>query len=154
MRVCKILQKIELLIYNNDISPFTTYIFYIKMSLFNLYNNKYPYYCNKISSYIPIQNSTMSFNLDHITIEKYTNNALSNLINTISVFGYSKKTNTYWCKKLNNNECMLHIELNITYTKNNQTLLTITPIIGANIYINNFIIQFYGEIFKFINKIC
>ena len=68
---------------------------------------------------------------------------------SVSVIGYNRDTNKFWCKKYNKNVCVMHIEIEIS-NKLCKTYIKVFPKIGTNILVDNFVsnlresIEFYN----------
>ena len=56
----------------------------------------------------------------------------------VSVIGYNRDTNKFWCKKYNKNVCVMHIEIEIS-NKLCKTDIKVFPKIGTNILVGNFV---------------
>jgi len=62
------------------------------------------------------------------------------------VIGYNTTTNKYWCKMYDKNYCRLHVELEILKHNDELSFVNIIPLIGSNILIEEFIINFKESI--------
>lgn len=62
---------------------------------------------------------------------------------TMSVIGYDKYSNKYWCKKYSDKTCELSLELELSYNNDLNTLeVQFVPLIGHDSDIRNFIFKF------------
>lgn len=62
------------------------------------------------------------------------------------VIGYNEKTNKYWCKMYDKNYCRLYIELEILKHNDDLSFVNLLPLVGSNILIEEFIINFKESI--------
>jgi len=60
----------------------------------------------------------------------------------LNAFGYNKKINEFWGKKLNKEKCFLQFNLQMNEIDINTTNILITPIVGTNCEFNKFIQSF------------
>ena len=59
----------------------------------------------------------------------------------VSVIGYNKYDDKFWCKKYVKVDCSLHIELEIINKSDSCSTIKITPLLGNDISIKLFIIN-------------
>ncbi len=90
----------------------------------------------KMSSTICLQ-----VNIDRYEINNIIQYVLIDLCN-INVLGYDKFKDHFWCKKYDNSECILHIELNI----NIKGYICIEPKVFSQRELNIFIYDFIESI--------
>ena len=64
----------------------------------------------------------------------------------LNAFGYNKKINEFWGKKLNKEKCFLQFNLQINEINNATTNIVITPIVGTNVEFDKFIHSFNSYI--------
>ena len=64
-------------------------------------------------------------------------------------FGYNKRINEFWGKKMKNGLCILHFSLRITEIYNIYSNIVITPIMGTNMIFNKFIETFHSCIYVY-----
>jgi hypothetical protein len=50
---------------------------------------------------------------------------------SLNAFGYNKKKNEFWGKKINKESCFLQFNLQINEEKNNSSSIIISPIVGT-----------------------
>jgi len=62
------------------------------------------------------------------------------------VIGYNKRTNKYWCKMYDKNYCRLYIELEILKHNDMLSFVNIIPLIGSDILIEEFVMNFKESI--------
>ena len=62
------------------------------------------------------------------------------------VIGYEKRTNKYWCKMYDKNNCTLHIELEILKHNNELSFIKLVPLIGTDKLIEEFVSNFKESI--------
>jgi len=67
----------------------------------------------------------------------------------INAYGFNKKTNEFWCKKIINFENKLQINISIHVIDYSNSYITITPIVGTNVEISKTI----TSITKFIKTV-
>jgi hypothetical protein len=63
-----------------------------------------------------------------------------------TVIGYEKRTNKFWCKIYDKNNCSLHIELEIVNKCSKITYVKFIPIIGTDLLVENFVSNFTESI--------
>lgn len=86
----------------------------------------------------------LNINLDVNILKDIIKGILSDFCR-MSVIGYDKKYDKYWCKSYDNKFCVMHIELEIIGFSN-LSIIKIIPLIGNNILIDNFVSNFTESI--------
>ncbi len=74
-------------------------------------------------------------------IEKIIQRILIDFCN-ISILGYDKNEDTYWCKKYNGSSCILYIKFRIHLISFDLSEISIAPILGDKTDINIFVYDF------------
>jgi hypothetical protein len=82
----------------------------------------------------------LHYYIDKTKIEEIIRYILSEYCD-ISVIGYNKHSDKFWCKRNSKNVCEMHIELEIMKKEFGFSQIKMTPLIGININIKNFIIK-------------
>ena len=67
----------------------------------------------------------------------------------MTVLGYDKNEDTYWCKKYDKSSCLLHIKIQIHFNSLDRSEISILPIIGNKDEINTFIYDFNDSIIMY-----
>lgn len=67
----------------------------------------------------------------------------------MTVFGYDKQADTYWCKKYNNSSCVLHLTIQIHFTSLGHSKISILPIIGNKDDIDMFVYDFNDSVIMY-----
>ena len=87
----------------------------------------------------------IEFNINTIKLTKIMNSILTDFCEA-TVIGYEKRKNKYWCKKYDDKECSLHIELEIIYESIEYSTVKFVPVIGTENIIENFVSNFVESI--------
>jgi hypothetical protein len=99
----------------------------------------------KLKKFKCIDIKIFEFNINMMKLTKIMNNILTDFCEA-SVIGYEKKTNKFWCKKYDDKNCSLHMELEISYQELDITIVKFIPVIGRENQIENFVSNFTESI--------
>ena len=92
-----------------------------------------------------VNNIILTYYLSKFELDRITQHILSEFCN-ISVIGYNKYQDKFWCKRYNKTMCTLHMELVVIIKDDNCSEIRLTPLIGTLDDINMFISDFNDAI--------
>lgn len=64
----------------------------------------------------------------------------------ISMVGYYKRNDIYWCKKYDNSLCDLHVEIQIIKKSQGHSIVKISTFVGNDIDINSFVSNLHKKL--------
>ncbi len=102
---------------------------------------------NSNSSLIGLQANeiNLTYYLNKCELDTIIQHILVDFCN-ISVLGYDKYEDKYWCKKYNNSSCVLHMKIQINFSSLDCSRISILPITGNKDDINMFVYDFNDSI--------
>jgi hypothetical protein len=95
----------------------------------------------KKEKYRIVDISTITCNIDKNKVKTIMASILSKYCN-IKIYGYNKLKEQYWCKNVKENVCSLFINISLQSYNFNKTVLILTPMIGKDKEIKEFIEKF------------
>ena len=107
------------------------------------YKSKFSIY--KLERFRIINEIILTFCLENSILDRIMKKILTEFCGS-TVVGYNKYFDKYWCKKMNNGICNLHIELIINFKGYDYTQIKIVPLVGTNEDIKKFIFDFHEAI--------
>jgi hypothetical protein len=93
---------------------------------------------NKCNKYLYMELIKLNYFINKSKLENIIRNVLLNFCE-VSVIGYERLTDKYWCKICENNCCILHVEIEILYKNNNTSDIHILPFVGNKTNLKKFI---------------
>lgn len=88
-----------------------------------------------------INNISLTYYLDKSEFDKIMQHIFIDFCD-ITVLGYDKYNDKYWCKKYNNSRCILHLEIKVISKGYEYSDIKIMPLIGEEDVINLFVMDF------------
>jgi len=108
-------------------------------------NNKHLFPITGKDLFQPLDKINLTYYLHKSVLDKIIHNVCIDFCN-MTVFGYDKYNDKYWCKKFKNSRCILNLEIKILSRRCNETYINIEPKIGNKHYINLFVGEFNESI--------
>ncbi len=90
----------------------------------------------------------LNYRLDKSDLDSIIQRILIDFCN-ITVLGYDKHEDKYWCKKYNNLSCVLYIKIQIKFNSFDCSKISILPIIGKKDEIDMFVYDFNDSIIMY-----
>lgn len=92
-----------------------------------------------------IEHINLLYNVEKSDIDDMMRKIISDNCN-VSVIGYEKYYDKFWCKKYNRDSCDLHIEIQIIGKGRKSSIIKIIPLVGVNTDIVKFILTLDKQI--------